>query len=207
MSLFHRGRCHYAAAPAHPPGIWLLLPFMLLAAVVLPCMPALAGPLETARLLADTKFKDFTYGSNAAKKQVDCVQFILAVVEEELKMTVGPASRNAILISHGWTAADTQLKAAAGTDPLLAGVQHALVTMNRGKAVPPAEAQTGDLIQYWMKKSDGSWFGHSGIIISVSNGKAVLFSASQSAGKIDEKPTIDLNGANRLIYIVRIIPP
>lgn len=185
-----------------------LLPIVLLGVLtLLPSLPVFGGALETARLLADTKFKDFTYGSNAAKKQVDCVQFILAVVEEELKMTLPPAPRNAILINHGWTAGETQLKAAVGTDPLLAGVQHALVTMNRGKAVPPAGAQKGDLIQYWMKKADGTWFGHSGVVISVSNGKAALFSASLSAGKIDEKPTIDLNGTNRLIYIVRITSP
>lgn len=166
----------------------------------------LAGPLETAQSLAQLRFSGWTYGSDASKKQIDCVQFVLAVAEEEKRMTFGAEIRKAILISHGWSASETQTIAAAGQDPRLAGIQHGLATIGKvGDIVQPADAAVGDFIQYWMKQADGNWFGHSGVISALSNGRATIFGAHLSQGKIAESTyQLNLTGPDRLIYLLRL---
>jgi len=167
---------------------------------------SLAGTVETARDLESGRFKGWTYGSKASEKQIDCVQYVLAVVEEELKQTLVSSLRKAILIDHGWTASETQEHAETGTDKRLAGVQYALTELSDfGSKVEASQAQPGDIIQYWMKKGDGTWFGHSGIVVKVEGDYATLINASAAANRITEtSDPINLKGSNRLIYIVRL---
>jgi hypothetical protein len=168
-----------------------------------------ADTLDTARKLEVSRYKNWTYGSNAAKREVDCVQFILAVVEEELRATLKDEIRKAILIDHGWSPIETQVYAAKGTDPRLGGVRYALCQLSKyGKEVAAAEAQQGDVVQYWMKKSDGTWFGHAGVISSIKDGRAKLYGAHSSQNRIVDSPfSLDLNGPDRRVYLVRLVPP
>src|SRR5687768_15904153 len=109
-----------------------------------------ANPLETARTLANSKFKGWSYGADPKKQEIDCVQFILAVVEAELKSTLGQRIRDAILIKHGWTDSETQLVAAAGEDRRLGGVAYALAELGKlGSAVRGEDVKPGDFVQYW----------------------------------------------------------
>jgi hypothetical protein len=165
-----------------------------------------ADPLATGKTLAETRFKDWTYGSKAASKQIDCVQFVLAVIEEELQTTLKDDVRKAILINYSWSDTEIQLYAAAGTDKRLAGVQYGLADLaNNGTKIDPSEAQAGDFIQYWMKMKDGTWFGHSGIISSVSGAMVGIYGAHFTEHKIaDSTFKLDLLGTDRHIYIVRL---
>ncbi len=169
------------------------------------CMPLRADVLQTARTLANTKYKGWVYGPSAAKHQVDCVQFVLAVVSEELKAPLNAQARKAILISHGWNAAQVQSFAEAGKEPRIAGVQYALVdVLKKGERIEPKNARPGDLIQYWTKRQNGKWGGHSAVISDVKDNMATLLGAHQSSGKVDENLKIDLLGKDRHVFIVRM---
>ena len=160
--------------------------------------------LTIAQELATNDFAGFQYGSNGIKrKQIDCVQFMLAVVEKRLG-TVKYSTKNDIKIAHGWTPDEEQLKAEEGTDENLAGVQKALVDAGKGVAVEKADVKPGDLIQYWMKLKDGKWFGHAAVVKSVDSNIVTLFGAHQSKGGIADLK-LDLDKATR-VYLVRIRP-
>ena len=128
---------------------------------------------------------------------------MLAVVEKRLGK-VKSSTRHDILIAHGWTADEEQVKADEGTDANLAGVQKALVDAGKGVAVEKAGVQPGDLIQYWMKRKDGTWFGHAAVVKSVNGNILVLLGAHQSKGGIADLK-LDIGKANR-VYLVRIRP-
>ena len=163
-----------------------------------------AEPLATARALAASRFDGWTYGSDPVKKQIDCVHFVLAVVEEELKSSLSKEIKDAILINYGWSQTEIQTIIAVGTDAKLEGVHHAIVDIaKRGVSVEPSAAKPGDLIQYWMKDADGRWFGHSGVISSVSPTQLTVFSARKKTDKIDDSLVLPLKKINR-IYIVRL---
>ncbi len=178
------------------------------------CMAA--DPLFVAKSLTSSRFEGWQYGSNPDKKQVDCVQFLLSVVEESVGATLVPKVRNRILIAE--LSEEEKKHPALGIlvvdgDERTKGVQSALVDASLGKAVSVADAAPGDLIQYWMKKSDGTWFGHAGVIESVERTgdapKARIYGAhaSPSPGKIGtssfELKLIE-GAADRRIYLVRI---
>jgi hypothetical protein len=167
----------------------------------------------SAKSLAEHNYAGWTYGPDAAKKQIDCVQFVAAVVAKELGRDLSPEERDAILI----TPPPTDLAAAVtGQTAATKGVQHAVVDiMKKGDAIAPNNAMAGDLIQYWMKKSDGTWFGHSAVISRVfqnAGGKpcVALYGAHLSLNKIAEQDFagagLNLLGPNRYIYIVRLRP-
>jgi hypothetical protein len=157
--------------------------------------------LDCARQIAGQD-QNFTYGTNV--NQIDCVHFVLAVVNCRLGAPVSAEAEKAILIAYGWTGEETQSKAKEGTDPHLAGVQFALTQiLNQGTVINPAQAKPGDLIQYWMERSNGTWFGHSGVIASVHGMRAKILSASETNNAIAETP-LNLTGPNRHLYVVRL---
>lgn len=175
-----------------------------------------ADPLAVAKSLTGSKYKDWQYGSNPDKKQVDCVQFLVAVVEESVGASLVPKVRNRILIAD--LSEEEKKHPILGTlivdgDARTKGVQSALVDSGLGKAVSVADAAPGDLIQYWMKKSDGTWFGHAGIIESVDptgdTPKARIYGAhaSPAPGRIGassfELKLIE-GAADRRLYLVRV---
>jgi hypothetical protein len=126
-------------------------------------------PLVVAKHIAQTRFNGWTYGSNPRKRQTDCVQFVLAVVEETARVTLANPIRTRILISDLSDAAlkDHGYAVILEEDPRTKGVQEALVQARLGMRVDPKDAQPGDLIQYWMQQQGGSWFGHAPVIETV----------------------------------------
>lgn len=158
------------------------------------------------------KADGWTYGSDASKKQIDCVQFTLRVLEEHYKEKFKPKIRTRILIAD--LKADDVINDKNGiiskSDPRTKGVQQALVSLKCGSVVPLAEAKPGDFIQYWMNGADGKWFGHSGIIekVVVENNtrRAFLYGSHKSKNGIGTAPKVGLRlikADDRRIYIVR----
>ena len=150
------------------------------------------------------EYKNYTYGSGSNK--IDCVHFVLNVVECRLKQSLPPDARKAILIAYGWSDSETEEKAKAGTDPKLAGVQYALTQiLAKGKKIEPSQAKAGDLVQYWMPRANGKWFGHSAVITKVEGNLATLLGAHESANAVTElSRPLNLQGTNRHIFVVRI---
>src|ERR1022692_815012 len=143
------------------------------------------------------QYKDYTYGSGSNK--IDCVHFVLNVVECRLGESLPVNARKAGLISYGWSAEETETKAKAGSDPKLGGVQYALTTvLRKGKMIKPADAMPGDLVQYWMPKQNGEWFGHAAVISKVEGTMATILGAHESANAVTElKTPLNLVGTNR----------
>lgn len=166
--------------------------------------------LNIARKMANEKFAGWTYGSDSSKKQIDCVQFVLAVTEEALAQSLNKTNRNQILIANlSKTEMANLPELILSENEKIKGVQAALVSMKRGQAITPQKAKSGDLIQYWMIRKDGSWFGHAGIIERVTKSgdsyKATLFGSHKSTNGIDVLRTpLILNGPKRKVFIVRI---
>jgi hypothetical protein len=52
-----------------------------------------SDPLNEAKTLAAGRFNGWSYGSRQSEKQIDCVQFVMAVTEECLAQSLGTASR------------------------------------------------------------------------------------------------------------------
>jgi hypothetical protein len=166
-----------------------------------------------ARRLAQTGFKGWTYGANPHKKQIDRVQFILAVVEESAQVRLAKRTRARVLISdlsEGVLKRDGYALVVR-EDPRTKGVQEALDAAGIGDPVDPKDAAPGDLIQDWMKQSDGSWFGHAAIVETVTHVpmgtiRARLYGAHRSQNAI-ATATFDLTlnaRSDRKIDIVRL---
>jgi hypothetical protein len=192
----------------------LRLEVFALAALVLPAVSIAADPLANAKSLAASQFSGWTYGSSAAKKQIDCVQFVLAVVAKSSPKPIGEESRKAVLIS-GLSAEESKpaglAKLVEAGDERTKGVQLALVKAGVGTVVSPQDAKPGDLIQYWMKPKNGDWFGHAGVLEMVTrNGdipEATVYGAHKSQNGIGtSKFKLKLVGdpAGRRIYLVRM---
>ena len=172
---------------------------------------AIAEPLQTAEKLASGKFSGWTYGSDANKKQIDCTQFLVAVIEEELKRSVISKARNAVNI---YPAPSDLKKAVEDEIELTRGVQYALVDiLGVAERVPLEEAEAGDFIQYWMQRKDGSWWGHSAIISRVwkdddDNTRAEVYGAHKSTNGIAKTDFngvgLNLTGSERKIYLARL---
>jgi hypothetical protein len=146
---------------------------------------ALAAPADVLaaaqKIAAD--LKDWTYGHDAAKKQIDCVQFVIRVLKD-LAPGLSREAQTRILIS------DVSESEVAGLvekeDPKIRGVQTALVEAHLGQAVAREDVKPGDLVQYWYRTKDGGWNGHCAIVEEVrAGGKFALLGAHQSHGKID----------------------
>jgi hypothetical protein len=135
------------------------------------------------------------------------------VVEETTRQKLPPASRERILISDV-AAADLKRNHYAlvvDEDPRTKGVQEALVTADLGAAIEPKNAKPGDLIQYWMQRDDGTWFGHAAVIETVTRNtrgsrSAELFGAHKSLNGLGTSTfNLDLTShSKRKIYIVRL---
>lgn len=150
------------------------------------------------------EYKHYTYGTGPNK--IDCVHFVLNVIERQLGEPISVEARKATLIAYGWSAEETQQKAKDGTDPRLGGVQYALTTIvGKGKTIKPSDAKPGHLIQYWMPTHDGKWFGHAAVITKVQGMKATILGTHESLNSVAELDTpLNLAGTNRHLFIVRI---
>jgi hypothetical protein len=172
--------------------------------------PTIAGPLETAKLLCDTQYAGWKYGPSAGKQEVDCVQFVASVVQKELGRELTADERNAIYINPP----PADLSAAIESEqPATKGIQYALVdVLKRGIAVTPEQAKAGDFIQYWIRKKDGKWAGHSAIISRVfevdGTPRAAIYGSHKITGGIADTDFggggVLLTGADRKVYIARL---
>ncbi|NCF90964.1 MAG: hypothetical protein GWQ05_08390 [Verrucomicrobiaceae bacterium] len=180
---------------------WVLFAIAVLAPAALQ-----ATPLETAKALAADTFKGWTYGNAARKKTIDCVQFMEVVIAKEVGRPLTAVERQTIAIHHGWSAEEVQAKAADGKDPKVSGLAHALVDlMQVATRVEPSEARVGDFVQYWKQNEEGSWFGHSSLLSSVSDGKARLYGSHKSTNGIaDSNFELKLTGDDRHVFLVRL---
>lgn len=169
--------------------------------------------LGTARKLGNGRYKGWKYGSNAEKQQIDCVQFVLAVVKEFVP-DLPASAKTRILISDlkGKDVEGDKEGIITKADARAKGVQQALVDLDQGEAVSLKDARPGDFIQYWMMRDNGTWFGHSGVIekVEVVQGtpRATIYGSHLSLDGIgSSKPTSRLRlveAADRRIYIVRL---
>lgn len=144
------------------------------------------NPLLTGVRLGETTFKNWKYGHRVDRRQVDCVVFVAAVVESLLQRELTKTERDAIFINNiGGTKNLGRLLRV--NDKRIRGIQTALVEMEKGEIVKPAEAQPGDFVQFWRLKK-GKWSGHVAIIAEVIDRKAgscaLIFGAHQSLRKI-----------------------
>ena len=166
--------------------------------------------LVVAKRLAETRFKGYTYGDKLDKKQINCVQFVVAVVEELVQRGLTVEEYAAINISHEFEDLDVSV---ANGDDRTRGIQRCLVdilgiaeTIERDKAAP------GDFIQYWYKTGEGHWSGHVAIVNSVwqdtsGNFRVSLFGSHKSSNGIAEawyNGGLVLNDS-KMIYICRLI--
>src|SRR6185503_3058296 len=160
-----------------------LLKFLFITLLFLPVVSrADDKTLTCATNLAET-LKDVPYGSK--KDQIDCDRFVAKVVECRLNHPLSNDVRQAILMSYNWDSNTVQTLAKEGTDPRIGGVQYALTRVsNEGKTISPADAKPGYLLQYWMPHTNGVWFGHSAVIVSMKGTRATILSASETLKKI-----------------------
>lgn len=180
------------------------------------CSIASAGesrPLEIAKRIGnELKNDNWVYGSDRSKKQIDCVGFVLKIVEEHLNRTVGKESRTRILISdlRIEDVVNDKNGIVSNRDRRTKGIQQALVDLNRGEVIALEDAQPGDFVQYWMKTSQNTWFGHAGLIekVTITNGlrRAFLYGSHKSTNGIGVAPKQGLRlvaAQDRRIYLVR----
>jgi hypothetical protein len=170
-------------------------------------------PLAVARELANTRFHHFTYGHDAAKKQVDCVLFLEAVLEDLLSRALTEEERGAVLIDYHFS--DLGL-AVVRRDPRTKGVVRAIAeTIGCGKEIDAREARAGDFIQYWYKTSAGKWLGHASIVSRVwspqeGDVRAAIFGSHKSKNRICENDFggdgLCLTKPGRIVYVARFHP-
>ena len=171
--------------------------------------------LSVAKTVASEKFSDFSYGSNMQKKQINCVQFIGEVVSRLLSRPLTDPEIDAIYIK---TKFDDLNHAVDVGDEKTKGVLYAFTkVMKCGREVRHDDARAGDFVQYWIKKKNGEWMGHSAILAKVWKGadgvnRAAIYGANQSTNGIAEtafkgNEGLRLNGPDRRVYIVRFELP
>src|ERR1044071_9135283 len=121
---------------------------VLIAVLLLAAAAQAPKTLEVARSLVATKYKDWHYGPNSANNQVDCVQFLVAVVEGTLGQGKVPAAcRKRILLAELSEEEKKNLEPLIlSSDARIKGVQSALVEANLGTAVQISDVAPGDLI-------------------------------------------------------------
>ncbi len=169
-----------------------------------------ARVLEVAKRVAEERFPHWTYGSDPKKQQVDCVQFLVAVLEELLPGRLDSKTRRQILIANLTDAERRRLDALVSEEhPKIQGVRTALTAIGWGKPVQPNQVRAGDFIQYWIRRSDGRWAGHAAIVekVRVRNGQreVKLYGAHRSIHGIGTIGWVKLvHGSKRKIFLVRL---
>lgn len=165
-------------------------------------------PLLVGLRLTETQYRSWAYGHRAHRRQVNCVQFMAAVVENLLGRELRADERSAIMISNVRRRDLDRL--VTRDDRRIRGIQTALVEMNRGEVVRPEEARPGDFVQYW-KKYNGRWRGHAAIIADVIHRSgavcAIVFGAHRTINGVGIGDfEVGLNDPDIRAYIVRFKP-
>jgi hypothetical protein len=144
-------------------------------------------------------------------KTIDCTGFIL-LLTETLSPSLPETAKTRILMSDlkESDVISNKDNIITSGDSRTKGIQQALIDIHHGDAVPLSSPKPGDMVQYWMKTSAGTWFGHSGVIdhVTTTNGKTRvwLYGSHKSKGGIGIAPDVGLElreGEDRRIYIIR----
>ena len=169
------------------------------------------GVLETAIALANGQFKDYHYGDDLARHEINCVQFLAFVIENLLGRKLTAEELNAVFINEPFADLD---EAVARGDKRTKGVVFALTTVIKsGNTVTTRHVQPGDFIQYWIRSVDGSWRGHAAIVSRVwADAKGLprveIFGAHMSLNRIDynsfKGEGLALEGRDRKVYLARL---
>lgn len=170
--------------------------------------PTLAGehPLHLAWRLAEERYSGWTYGRIGDQRQVDCVSFLENMLEQLLRRPLHSKEREKILIQNITKREDLQ-KLVEREEKRTRGIQHALVSMRRGKVIRPPDARPGDFIQYWYKR-DSLWVGHAALIQEVRREGdfycSFTFGAHESLNGVGVAGyMVTLNDPHMKVYIVR----
>ncbi len=176
-----------------------------------PVTPVKGLVLDAAKTVTRTKFAGFTYGDDLSHRQVNCVQFVACVIEELMGRKLSEAELKTVYIDFKF---DNIAEAVEKGDVRTAGVQNALVNkMKCAIVVSVAEVQPGDFLQYWIKRNDGSWMGHSCIVSRIlpnANGekRVAIYGSHKSTNGIADQDFnnegLNLSDPSRKIYIARI---
>lgn len=178
----------------------------------------IADILAVARELATTTYAGFTYGSNPSHQQIDCTQFLQAVIERVIGRRLTEEEARAVLISGLPSGARKLDSLVAANADRTRGVQYALTeVLPIGRVVSADSARPGDMVQYWIRSSSGHYKGHVAIIESVKyeDGGPVarLYGSHKTLGRIGiavdrqgNELGLRLQGKDRKVYIVRIEP-
>jgi hypothetical protein len=168
---------------------------------------ATENPLLVAVRLAEIDFNGWAYGHRLAQREINCVQFVAAVVEDLLGRKLEKNEEEILFVKHVGRSRNVK-RLIRRNDGRIKGVQTALIAMGKGESVEPAEAAPGDFVQFW-RQHNGRWFGHTGIIINVENraGRlcALLFGAHQSLNGVGVGGfELGLNDPTLRVYVVRL---
>ena len=191
--------------------------FITICLILCNCAKSLGADSENAVLVeaqhvAAVKYTNFKYGSDFALHQVNCVQFIGSVLESWIGRDLTKPEQDAVYIGGPF---DDINKSVANGDERTKGVVYAITkVMKIGNEIQIKDARPGDIIQYWIKRKNGAWMGHSAIISEVWNDsnhqiRAALYGAHESTDGISFTKFSDgnglwLNGPDRKVYIARL---
>lgn len=172
--------------------------------------------LETAHELSDGVFKSWKYGSYSEnKRQLDCTTYISALADTLLSrkgIEYTQEMRRDLLIAHADLNRNVVKEGPDPADPRYAGVVYMLEKYGLGSRIENmSEVRPGDFIQYWIRSSSGSWFGHASLIESVrydpedGHYKAKIFGAHKSMNGIAvSRFELLLDAPGRYVHIGRM---
>ncbi len=200
----------------------LVLIFPILAAIAVATgfaarVDTKAVDVPALKAWAAKEFSDWSYGSKASEKQIDCVQFLVAAIEHLRGEQLPATTRKGVLIALPEEQLAKLAELVEAGEPSIRGVGSALPEAGMGRVISLAEAQPGDFVQFWMKRASGKWEGHAALIeaieqVPVEGGPPVrgarLFGSHKSTGGIGtaDDPLRLIEGKNRRIYIARLTP-
>ncbi|MBI5473394.1 MAG: hypothetical protein HY961_13700 [Ignavibacteriae bacterium] len=181
---------------------------VLCLAAVLPLEDGAAQehPLLAGIRLAQTQFNGWRYGNHMHRRQINCVQFVAAVVQDLVGRELTVEEQRSILINNiGRLKMLNRL--VPRNDKRIRGVQTALLEMGVGQIVSTEEAQPGDFVQYWRRRKSG-WRGHAALIVDIERGNgracARLLGAHQTLKRVGiGNFYVELNDPDLKIFIVR----
>lgn len=177
---------------------------------------AAAPVLETAHELSDGVFRDWKYGSySEQKRQLDCTTYISALADTLISrkgIEYTPEMCSDVLIAHNNLDRNVVKEGPDPADPRYAGVVYMLEKHQLGKRIDDMSAvRPGDFIQYWIRRGNGTWFGHASVIESVrydpndKHYKARILGAHKSMNGIAvSRFELLLDAPGRHVYIGRM---
>ena len=181
--------------------------------VLLPLPPFISAQKQSLPP-ASSRFHQYRYGDNLKMGQVNCVQFVGAVVERLLERPLKKDEEDAVYIRYKF---DDLNDAVHSGDARTQGIQNALCNVIKaGTSVSPKDVAVGDFVQYWIQKKDGSWLGHSAIVVKIiakenADVRVAIYGSHKSTNGIAVTDFggqgLSLVGPDRKVYVVRFKGP